>query len=84
MPPSDDWLAWGSSGTTSSSGKSPPGDSTPCSGGPPSTRYMWDDDMASYSRWDMLTLDGPRIAAVIAFVMPEVFTSFGLPNELSS
>lgn len=47
---------------------------------------MWDDETASYKAFalDMLTLDGPRIAAVTAFVMPEVFTSFGLPNELSS
>jgi RNA polymerase sigma-70 factor (ECF subfamily) len=31
---------------------------------------------------DVLTLDGGRIAAVTAFVTPEIFPRFGLPDEL--
>jgi hypothetical protein len=30
---------------------------------------------------DVLTLDGTRIAAVTAFVTPEIFGRFGLPEE---
>jgi RNA polymerase sigma-70 factor (ECF subfamily) len=33
---------------------------------------------------DVLTLDGARIAAVTAFRTPEVFGSFGLPDELAA
>jgi RNA polymerase sigma-70 factor (ECF subfamily) len=30
---------------------------------------------------DVLTLDGPRVAAVTAFIDPSLFASFGLPDE---
>jgi RNA polymerase sigma-70 factor (ECF subfamily) len=47
--------------------------------------YRWNDEAGSYGPrvLDVLTLDGPRIAAVTAFGSPEIFGSFGLPDELS-
>jgi RNA polymerase sigma-70 factor (ECF subfamily) len=32
---------------------------------------------------DVLTLEGPRIKEITAFVMPEIFPHFGLPSELA-
>jgi RNA polymerase sigma-70 factor (ECF subfamily) len=47
--------------------------------------YRWDEDRERYvaTVLDVLTLDGARIAAVTAFVTPEIFPSFGLPKELA-
>jgi RNA polymerase sigma-70 factor (ECF subfamily) len=46
--------------------------------------YMWDADKRAYQAFalDVLTLDGARIQAVTAFLSPEVFPSFGLPEDL--
>jgi RNA polymerase sigma-70 factor, ECF subfamily len=46
--------------------------------------YRWDADREAYvaTVLDVLTLDGGRIAAVTAFVTPDVFGRFGLPEEL--
>jgi RNA polymerase sigma-70 factor, ECF subfamily len=46
--------------------------------------YSWDEDKESYlaSAVDVLTLRGAKVAAITAFVTPEVFSSFGLPDEL--
>jgi RNA polymerase sigma-70 factor, ECF subfamily len=46
--------------------------------------YAWSDDREVYEArvLDVLTLDGPRIAAVTSFVSAEIFGSFGLPSEL--
>jgi RNA polymerase sigma-70 factor (ECF subfamily) len=45
--------------------------------------YRWDAQKGSYRAavLDVLTLDGTRIAAVTAFVTPEIFGRFGLPEE---
>jgi RNA polymerase sigma-70 factor, ECF subfamily len=46
--------------------------------------YRWDAQRGAYvaAVLDVLTLDGGRIGAVTAFVTPEVFRRFGLPEEL--
>jgi RNA polymerase sigma-70 factor (ECF subfamily) len=46
--------------------------------------YRWDAARRSYvpSVLDVLTLEGARIAEVTAFISPEVFRRFGLPDEL--
>jgi RNA polymerase sigma-70 factor (ECF subfamily) len=46
--------------------------------------YMWSPECELYlpSVVDVLTLEGDRIAAVTAFLTPEIFPSFGLPPEL--
>jgi RNA polymerase sigma-70 factor (ECF subfamily) len=46
--------------------------------------YRWDAERGAFvaAVLDVLTLDGGRIAAVTAFVTPEVFRRFGLPEEL--
>jgi RNA polymerase sigma-70 factor (ECF subfamily) len=46
--------------------------------------YAWTDERGVYEAkvLDVLTLDGPRIAAVTSFVSAEIFSSFGLPAEL--
>ena len=46
--------------------------------------YQLDRDEGGYVpiALDVLTLDGPRIADVTAFRMPEAFRSFGLPDTL--
>jgi RNA polymerase sigma-70 factor (ECF subfamily) len=46
--------------------------------------YSWDADKGSYvaSAVDVLTLRGTRVEAITAFVSPEFFRSFGLPDEL--
>ena len=46
--------------------------------------YQLDRDEGGYFpiALDVLTLDGPRIADVTAFRMPEAFRSFGLPDTL--
>jgi len=46
--------------------------------------YRWDAERGSYAAavLDVLTLDGGRIAEVTAFLTPEIFRRFGLPDEL--
>ena len=46
--------------------------------------YMWDARRGAYAFHvlDVLTFRGPRIAAVTAFIDPELFAGFGLPDEL--
>jgi RNA polymerase sigma-70 factor (ECF subfamily) len=46
--------------------------------------YSWDEGKGRYlaSAVDVLTLRGAKVAAITAFVTPEVFPAFGLPDEL--
>ena len=46
--------------------------------------YLWDADSGTYAAHalDVLSMRGTRIAAVSAFVDPQVFQLFGLPDEL--
>jgi RNA polymerase sigma-70 factor (ECF subfamily) len=46
--------------------------------------YGWSAERGRYDAMvlDVFTLDGPRIAAVTSFITPEVFGSFGLPEQL--
>ena len=47
--------------------------------------YRWNERKASYvaEALEVLTLDGVRVKAMTAFMMPELFPLFGLPTELS-
>jgi RNA polymerase sigma-70 factor, ECF subfamily len=45
--------------------------------------YMWDGSRYAAYVIDVLTLEGPRISAVTAFIDGSLFASFGLPAELS-
>ncbi len=42
--------------------------------------YMWDGERYAAYVIDVLTFDGPRIAAVTAFIDSSLFPSFGLPE----
>ena len=44
--------------------------------------YMWDEDRRRYEAFvlDVLTFDGPRIAAVTSFISRDAFRRFGLPD----
>jgi RNA polymerase sigma-70 factor, ECF subfamily len=46
--------------------------------------YLWDEARGDHRGWviDVLTLDGPRIAAVTSFIGHEPFARFGLPAAL--
>jgi RNA polymerase sigma-70 factor (ECF subfamily) len=46
--------------------------------------YLWDEERGDYPGWviDVLTLDGPRLAAVTSFIGNEGFARFGLPASL--
>ena len=46
--------------------------------------YLWDEERGDYPGWviDVLTLDGPRLAAVTSFIGTEGFARFGLPSAL--
>ena len=46
--------------------------------------YLWDEARGDHHGWviDVLTLDGPRIAAVTSFIGHEAFARFGLPDAL--
>jgi RNA polymerase sigma-70 factor, ECF subfamily len=46
--------------------------------------YTWDSKLQLYSAevLDVLTLRGPRVSAVTAFIGGEIFPNFGLPLEL--
>jgi RNA polymerase sigma-70 factor (ECF subfamily) len=48
--------------------------------------YTWDAERDAYTArvLDVLTLRGPRIAEITAFVDPAVFGGFGLPDRLPS
>jgi RNA polymerase sigma-70 factor, ECF subfamily len=48
--------------------------------------YIWDQDRACYaaSVLDVLTLRGDRIAAITAFIEPELFAAFGLPESVAT
>jgi RNA polymerase sigma-70 factor (ECF subfamily) len=47
--------------------------------------YMWDEERGCYAGEviDVLTLRGGLIAEVTAFIFPELFERFGLPEELA-
>jgi RNA polymerase sigma-70 factor, ECF subfamily len=53
-------------------------------GQPAIASYIWNPDQGRYVAHvlDVLTLRGARIHAVTAFLMPELFQHFGLPDEL--
>ena len=46
--------------------------------------YLWHESVGEYVGWviDVLTLDGPRVAAVTSFIGNEGFARFGLPAAL--
>jgi RNA polymerase sigma-70 factor (ECF subfamily) len=46
--------------------------------------YRWNDQKGCYvaEALEVLTLESERVKAMTAFMMPEVFSLFGLPNEL--
>ncbi|GAA3805435.1 sigma-70 family RNA polymerase sigma factor [Sphaerisporangium flaviroseum] len=46
--------------------------------------YMWDDARAAYvaAGLDLLALRGTKIVEVVSFLTPEIFASFGLPDEI--
>jgi len=46
--------------------------------------YLWHESRAEHVGWviDVLTLDGPRVAAVTSFIGNEGFARFGLPAAL--
>ena len=46
--------------------------------------YIWDEEPGAYEAAiiDVLTLRGERIAAITAFIGPERFAAFGLPDSL--
>ena len=48
--------------------------------------YLWSDEKGAFAAHDIivLTLDGARIAELIAFLEPEAFRHFGLPAEWSA
>jgi RNA polymerase sigma-70 factor (ECF subfamily) len=46
--------------------------------------YRWDPNQASYvaEALEVLTLEGARVKQMTAFMIPEVFRRFGLPDQL--
>jgi RNA polymerase sigma-70 factor, ECF subfamily len=48
--------------------------------------YLWDDDAGAFTAHDVivLTMEGDRIAELIAFLYPDAFARFGLPREWSA
>jgi RNA polymerase sigma-70 factor, ECF subfamily len=48
--------------------------------------YLWRDEARAFTAHDIivLTMDGARIAELIAFLEPETFRHFGLPGEWSA
>lgn len=46
--------------------------------------YMWDDGRAAYvaAGLDLLALRGTEITEVVSFLTPEIFSMFGLPDEI--
>jgi RNA polymerase sigma-70 factor (TIGR02960 family) len=47
--------------------------------------YMWDDDRGAYIALalDLLAVRGAEITEVVSFLTPEIFSDFGLPEEIS-
>jgi RNA polymerase sigma-70 factor (ECF subfamily) len=47
--------------------------------------YLWDGDRGAFvaAGLDLVALRGDRIAEVVSYLQPEIFPSFGLPEELS-
>ena len=47
--------------------------------------YRWDPIRGRYvaEALEVLTLEGPLVKAMTAFMMPGLFSSFGLPDELA-
>jgi RNA polymerase sigma-70 factor (ECF subfamily) len=47
--------------------------------------YVWDPDRRTYtpSALEVLTLEGAGIKQITAFVLPALFSSFGLPDEVA-
>ena len=45
--------------------------------------YRWSDETRTFAAHDIivLTMDGARIAELVAFLEPEAFRHFGLPAE---
>jgi RNA polymerase sigma-70 factor, ECF subfamily len=48
--------------------------------------YLWDDAAGAYMAHgiNVLTLDGDRVAAIMAFIEPALFEPFGLPDHLAA
>jgi RNA polymerase sigma-70 factor (ECF subfamily) len=48
--------------------------------------YIWDAEKRNYiaSAVDVLNLRGAQVEAITAFITPEVFRGFGLPDDLHS
>jgi hypothetical protein len=46
--------------------------------------YRWDTTKASYvaEALEVLTLEGAQVKQMTAFMVPELFRSFGLPDQL--
>ena len=46
--------------------------------------YTWDDEQGCFTPFvlDVLTLKGPRIAAITAFIDDTIFGWFGLPDRI--
>lgn len=46
--------------------------------------YLWDDDRATYvvAGLDLLALRGTEITEVVSFLTAEIFSMFGLPDEI--
>jgi RNA polymerase sigma-70 factor (TIGR02960 family) len=46
--------------------------------------YLWDGDRGAFvaAGLDLVALRGDRIAEVVSYLQPEIFPSFGLPEEL--
>ncbi|HTF50466.1 MAG TPA: sigma-70 family RNA polymerase sigma factor [Pseudonocardia sp.] len=47
--------------------------------------YLWDDDRAVYvaAGLDLLALRGTEITEVVSYLTPEIFSMFGLPDEIT-
>jgi len=47
--------------------------------------YRWDPDRSRYvaEALEVLTLDGSLVKEMIAFMMPQFFSQFGLPEEIA-
>ena len=45
--------------------------------------YVWEDDRTAYvaAGLDLLALRGTEITEVVSFLIPEIFSMFGLPDE---
>jgi RNA polymerase sigma-70 factor, ECF subfamily len=57
---------------------------TYANGQPANAAYRWDPTKAIYvaEALEVLTLEGPQVKEMTAFMIPEVFRRFGLPDQL--